>query len=52
LLFAADDLAVGSFTVNGQQKGTDKVVKYCRDLNLRCDLKKDKILVFLRKQRN
>jgi hypothetical protein len=29
LLFAYD-LAIGSFTVNGLEKGTDQVVKYCR----------------------
>jgi hypothetical protein len=39
LLFA-DDLATGSFTVNGLQKGIDQVVNYYRKLNLKCNLKK------------
>jgi hypothetical protein len=45
LLFT-DDLPVGSFALNGYQKGIDKVVKYCRDSNLICSLKKTKILIF------
>jgi hypothetical protein len=44
LLFA-DDLAIGSFTVNGLQKGIDQIVKYCSDWKLKCHLKKTKILV-------
>jgi hypothetical protein len=44
LLFA-DDLATGSFTVNGLQKGTDKLTKYCKDWSLKCNLKKAKIPV-------
>jgi hypothetical protein len=42
----ADDSAIGSFTVNGLQRGIDQMVKYCGDWNLKCDLKKTKILVF------
>jgi hypothetical protein len=45
LMFAAD-LAIGSFTVNGLKRGTDQIVKYCGDWNLKCNLKKTKILVF------
>jgi hypothetical protein len=45
LLFA-DCLAIGSFTVNGLQRGIDQIVKYCSDWNLKCNLKKTKILVF------
>jgi hypothetical protein len=45
LLFA-DDLAIGSFTVNGLQRRIDQIVKYCSDWNLRYNLKKTKILVF------
>jgi hypothetical protein len=40
----ADDMAVGPFTVYGLQKGIGQVVKYCRDWNLKCDLKKTKII--------
>jgi hypothetical protein len=40
------DLAIGSFTVNGLQRGIDQMVKYCGDWNLKCNLKKTKILVF------
>jgi hypothetical protein len=36
----ADDIATGSFTVNGLQKGINEVVKYCSDWNLKCNLKK------------
>jgi hypothetical protein len=50
LLFA-DDLAIGSLTVNGLQKGIDQVVKYCTDWNLKCNLKNTNILV-LRKEEN
>jgi hypothetical protein len=42
----ADDLAIGSFTVNGLQRGIDQIIKYCSDWNLKCNLKKTKILVF------
>jgi hypothetical protein len=42
----ADDLAIGSFTVNGLQRGIDQIVKYYSDWNLKCNLKKTKILVF------
>jgi hypothetical protein len=42
----ADDLAIGSFTVNGLQRGIDQMVKYCGDWNLKCNLKKTKILFF------
>jgi hypothetical protein len=45
-LMFADDLAIGSFTVNGLQRGIDQMVKYCGDWNLKCNLKKTKILVF------
>jgi hypothetical protein len=45
-LMFADDLAIGSFTVNGLQRGIDRIVKYCSDWNLNCILKKTKILVF------
>jgi hypothetical protein len=41
-----DDLAVALFTVglmvNNAQRGTDIVVKYCRDCNLKRNLKKTK----------
>jgi hypothetical protein len=40
-LMFADDLAIGSFTVNGLQKGIDQIVKYCSDWNLKFGLKKD-----------
>jgi hypothetical protein len=50
LLFA-DSLAIGSFTVNGLQRGIDQIVKYCSDWNLKCNLKKTRILV-LRKEEN
>jgi hypothetical protein len=33
LLFA-DDFVIGSFTVNGLQRGIDQIVKYCSDWNL------------------
>jgi hypothetical protein len=42
----ADNLAIGSFTVNGLQRGIDQIVKYCTDWNLKCNLKKTKILFF------
>jgi hypothetical protein len=42
----ADNLAIGSFTVNGLQRGIDQIIKYCSDWNLICNLKKTKILVF------
>jgi hypothetical protein len=45
-LMFADDLAIGSFTVNGLQRGIDQIVKYYNDWNLKCNLKKTKILVF------
>jgi hypothetical protein len=45
LLFA-DDLAVSSFTINGLQKEIDKIVRYCKELNLKCNLIKSKIVVF------
>jgi hypothetical protein len=45
-LMFADDVAIGFFTVNGLQKGSDQMVKYCGDWNLKCNLKKTKILVF------
>jgi hypothetical protein len=41
LLFA-DDLALSSFTSNGLQKGIDKMVRYCKE----CNLRKYKIVVF------
>jgi hypothetical protein len=34
-LMFADSLAIGSFTVNGLQRGTDQIVKYCSDWNLK-----------------
>jgi hypothetical protein len=45
-LIFADDLAIGSFRVNGLQRGIDQMVKYCGDWNLKCNLQKTKILVF------
>jgi hypothetical protein len=30
-LMFADDLAIGSFTVSGLQRGIDQIVKYCSD---------------------
>jgi hypothetical protein len=42
----ADNLTIGSFTVNGLQRGIDQIVKYFGDWNLKCNLKKTKILVF------
>jgi hypothetical protein len=45
LLFA-DDLAVSSFTNNGLQKKIDQIVRYCKELNLKCNLSKSKIVVF------
>jgi hypothetical protein len=45
LLFA-DDLPVSSCTINGLQKATDQVTKYCREWNLKCNLNKTKIIVF------
>jgi hypothetical protein len=45
LLFA-DDLAIGSFTVNGLQRGISQIVKYRSDWNLKCNLKETKILGF------
>jgi hypothetical protein len=50
LLFA-DDLATGSFTVNGLQRGIDQIVKYCSDWSLKCNLKKTKILVFKKRRK-
>jgi hypothetical protein len=44
LLFA-DDLAIGSFTVNGLQKGINKLTKFCNDWSIKCNLKKIGILV-------
>jgi hypothetical protein len=40
-----DDLAFGSLTVNGLQKGIVKVVKYFNQWNLKCNISKTKILV-------
>jgi hypothetical protein len=40
-LMFADDLTIGSLTVNGLQRGIDQIVKYCSDCNLKCNLKKD-----------
>jgi hypothetical protein len=34
-LMFAEDLAIGSFTVNGLQRGIDQIVKYCGDWNLK-----------------
>jgi hypothetical protein len=45
LLFA-HDLAVSSFTIKGLQKAINRVVKYCRDWNLRCNIRKSEISVF------
>jgi hypothetical protein len=45
-LMFADNLAIGSFAANGLQRGIDQIVKYCGDWNLKCNLKKTKILVF------
>jgi hypothetical protein len=42
----ADDLAIGSFTVYGLQRGIDQILKYCSDWNLIRNLKKTKILFF------
>jgi hypothetical protein len=42
----ADDLAFPSFTINGLQKVIDKVTKHCRELNLKCNRNKTKILAF------
>jgi hypothetical protein len=44
-LFFADDLAIGSFTVNGLQKWIDQAVKYCSDWNLKFNPKNTEILV-------
>jgi hypothetical protein len=44
LLFA-DDLAIGSFTVNGLQKGINKLTKFCNDWSIKCNLKMIGILV-------
>jgi hypothetical protein len=41
LLFA-DDLAIGSFTVNGLQTVIAQTVKYCGDWNLKYNLKRPK----------
>jgi hypothetical protein len=45
LLFA-DDLAISSFTITGLEKAINQAVKYCKDWNLKCNLKKSKTLVF------
>jgi hypothetical protein len=45
-LLYADNLSIGSFTVNGLQRGIAQIVKYCSDWNLKCNLKNTKILVF------
>jgi hypothetical protein len=45
-LLCADDLASSSFTINGLEKAIDKVTKYCREWNLKCNLNKTEILVF------
>jgi hypothetical protein len=45
-LMSEDNLAIGSFTVFGLQRGTDQTVKHCSDWNKKCNLKKTKILVF------
>jgi hypothetical protein len=47
-----DDLSIGSFTVNGVQRGIDQIVKYCGDWNLKCNLKKKPKYWFLRKGGN
>jgi hypothetical protein len=39
-------LAIGAFTVNGMQKATDQIVKYCEDWSLKCNLNKTKRTVF------
>jgi hypothetical protein len=49
-LLLADDLYIGLFALNGLHKGTDQVVKFCSDWNLKYNLKKTKILV-LRKEK-
>jgi hypothetical protein len=35
------------FTINGLQKGIDQVIKYNRELNLKCNLHITEILVFI-----
>jgi hypothetical protein len=45
-LMFADYLGIGTFTVSGLQKAIDQMVKYYGDWNLKCNLKKTKILVF------
>jgi hypothetical protein len=45
-LMFADDLAIGSFTINDLQRGIDQMVKYCGDWNLKCNLKKDQNIGF------
>jgi hypothetical protein len=50
LLFAGD-LAISSFSIKRLLKAIDKVVKYCSDWNLSCDLKKSKMFVFKRRAR-
>jgi hypothetical protein len=44
-LLIADDLAFSSFTIDGLQKATDQVTKYCREWNLKYNLNKTKISV-------
>lgn len=45
LLFA-DDFPTSSSTINGLQKATEQDAMYSRDLNLKCNLNKFKILIF------
>lgn len=46
LLFA-NDLAIGSFIINGVQKRTDQTVRYCNKVNLKCNLNKSKVMTNL-----
>jgi hypothetical protein len=45
LLFV-DDLTLSTFTINGLQKATGQVTKYCREWNLKWNPSKTEILVF------
>jgi hypothetical protein len=41
----ADDLEIGSFTINGLQRGINQTVKYCYKYNLKLNVNTTKVMV-------
>jgi len=45
-LFLTDDLAAGSFTVNGLHKVIDQMAKFCNKWNTTCNFDDTRVMLF------